>query len=113
MEENATQTTQEPQVTMLEETPVVREAKIPADVVLQLENAQLRAQNIQFRLELMQAEANKWVLEKSNILKEMEGLRSSVLEKYNIDVATCRIAKDGTVTPLTPQELQQLAAQRG
>jgi len=86
--------------------PTVPCTKLPREVVLQLENHQLKQMNIVCQLKLIQAELEKRVKERANITEEMEAYRVKIREEYGIDVAMTHISSDGTVRPLTPQEIQ-------
>lgn len=87
--------------------------KLPKEAVMQLENHQLKVQNIQLKLQLMNNDLQKTLAARDQLFKEMEDFRASLLDTFGVDVAMTHVDPDGTVRPLDPQEIQMLAKQRG
>ena len=110
-EQTATQSVD--RVAEVRETMLPKETILPREVVSQLENHQLKLQNFQLQLQVMQSKLHQINTSRGELIKEMEAFRTRVLNEHGVDVAMTMVQPDGTVRPLTQQEIRMLTAERG
>lgn len=63
---------------------------------LEAELLQTKLQNVQFQLQLMQADLQKAMESRNGLINEMTKFRTSFQEKYGVDLAKIHINDDGT-----------------
>lgn len=87
--------------------------KLPKEVVMVLENHQLKMQNIQLQLQILNVEVQKAIEARNSLAKAMEEIRAKIIADYKVDIAMSRIDDAGVVHQLSPQEMQRMMAQMG
>lgn len=83
--------------------PPPRPSKISKEDRLELEVFQVKLQNVQLQLQIMQADLAKALAERNNLVEGMKKKREEIQAKYGVDIAQVKIADDGTITPIVQQ----------
>lgn len=64
---------------------------------LQAELLQAKMQNVQLQLQVMQADIQKAIAARNDLVAEMNKFRAEFQAKYNLDLAQIQINSDGSV----------------
>jgi len=70
---------------------------------LRAENLQYKMQNTQLQLQLLQADIQRAVQTRTDLVAAMNSLRQEFLTRYGVDLAQVKINDDGTFEQLPPR----------
>ena len=71
---------------------------------LQAELLQSKMQNVQLQLQIMQADIQKALVARNELVAEMNKFRAEFQEKYGLDLAKVQINSDGSVQEAAPRQ---------